>query len=112
MSDVQGRHPPKPSTSEKIHFWLGGSLPMEFNAWAQERIRSRWFPLRRLIPVVAGVVTFLAGLLYEGTSLFHSLRIVAPGILLGLAWAFLFRNRIRRRQLRRYQISTPHDGSA
>ena len=93
---------PEPTTADKIHFWLGGSLHSTFYAWAQERIRSRWFPLWRTVPLVLTALTCSAIALVGGRSLAYVLLAAAFAISIGLAASFLFRDRLRSRALRRY----------
>lgn len=104
MSNAQGTSHPEPATPDKIYFWLGGRLPNTFNAWVEEEIRSKWFPLRRMTPAALTVVTWIAVVLASERSLTYLLLVAAVPILLGVVASFLFRDRLRRRALRRYQI--------
>lgn len=108
MTDVGDR--PEPATLDKIHFWMGGSLPNTFSAWAQEQIGSPWFPLRRMVPAIVTAVLWVALASVSGRSLTHLLLVVSLPMSLALAGVFVFRDRLRRRELRRYRGI--EDGSA
>lgn len=103
MSDIRGTGHPEPTVSGKVHFWMGGAVPTTLSAWAREQIRSRWFPLRRLTgPVV--IIAFNTGLAaLSDRSVVRSLQ--AGGVVLAvvLVGVFVFRDRLRDRDIRRYQ---------
>ena len=103
MRDAQGTSHPEPTTLDKVHFWMGGSIPNTFNAWAQERIRSKWFPLRRMVPVVVTAALWFVFALASDRSLTYLLLVATLPIFIGLPATFVFRDRLRRRALRRYQ---------
>lgn len=103
MSDANGIGDPEPRTSDKIYFWLGGSLPDTFSAWARARIRSTWFPLRRMVPVIVVAAMWFAFSLDSDRSLGYRLSLAGLPILIALVGTFMFRDRMRRRELRRYQ---------
>ncbi len=103
MSDTRDTSNTEPSMPHKIHFWLGGSLPSTFSRWVQERIRSRWFPLRRIVPVVVVAAMWFAFSLDSGRSPTYLLVVASLPILLAVVAVFALRDRIRRRDLQRYQ---------
>ncbi len=103
MTDTQRVSPREPGTYDKVYFWLGGLLP-ESNAWAQAQIRSRGFPLKRAAPVIATVLTFyLVGELTQGGVDIDSLRVVIPAMVVAVVGTNVFGERMRRREMRRYQ---------
>jgi hypothetical protein len=102
MNPAQGTSYPEPKTPDKIRFWLGGSVPLAFDAWARDRIRSRWFPLRRMAPAAATAVMWIALNSISGRGLGYPLLTVALPLLLALVGVYVFRDRMRRRELRRY----------
>lgn len=117
MSDVQPADEAGPPVSDKIHFWLGGRLPITLGAWVQEQIQSRWFPLRRMVAVVPAVVIVTIANLGRDKSLSYVLLFAIFPILIGLAAVFVFRDRLRRKELRRYgykerthRLHLNHDG--
>ncbi len=79
-------------------------MPNTFNAWAQERIQSPWFPLRRMVPIVVVAAMAFAFSLGEGESPAYVLVVASLPVLIGLVGVFVFRDRMRRRALRRYRI--------
>jgi hypothetical protein len=103
MRDAHGTGHLEPSTSDKVYFWLGRPIPNVFSAWAEQRIRSKWFPLRGIPLVVVMTVIWFAVALVSGRSRTYLLQIASLPILVALAANFLFRDRMRRRELRRYQ---------
>lgn len=104
MRDAPRTGPPEPTTSDKIHFWMGGSLPNTFGAWAREQIRSRWFPLRRMVPTVATAMLCVALASGSSKSLTYLLLVTSLPLTIALVGVFVFQDRMRRRELRRYGI--------
>jgi hypothetical protein len=82
MSDARATNSREPTTYDKIYFWLGlGRLPRAFNAWAQEQIRSRWFPLRRMAPGIVWVPMWLVFSIDTGRSFIHYLGLAILSVL-------------------------------
>lgn len=107
MSDAPETNPREPRTYDKIYFWLGlGRLPSAFNVWVQEQIRSPWFPFRRMVPIVSILAMFLLLRLGRGSALLDALPVATLVIAIHLVWAFVFRDRIRSKELSRYQTHT------
>lgn len=46
---------PVPSTGEKIKYYLVGSIPEEFRAWARWDVKGPWSIVRRLGAVLLGL---------------------------------------------------------
>lgn len=101
----------EPALAEKIRFWLGGSLPDVFGPWVLDRVQSKWFPLRRMGSVLATAVTVFGIALVSGRSRTHLLMAASLPILAGLVVMFVLQNRMRRRELARYQNPRRTDGS-
>lgn len=104
MSDAVQTGHPEPPTSGKVRFWLGGSLPGAFSVWAEGQIRSPWFPLRRMVPAVVVAAMSVALASFSGRSLTPLLGTASLALSVALIAVFAFRERVRRRELRRYRV--------
>lgn len=82
---------------------MGGRLPAAFGPWVQEQVRSKWFPLRRMVSVTILVGFSVAIAAVGGASLTYPLLSATVVMAVALAASLVFRDWFRRRELRRYQ---------